>query len=470
MANTHPNRRWSAAGALLVLLAALRLTGVEATATSTPTPVSPIRHIVLIDQENHSFDNVLGRFCADVADGNIQRPGADMACDGATTATLADGQVMDLPRARDVVPYIIHNVASQQTAINGGKMNGFTEVGGCGAASPIPYACFPQYYPSQIPNIAALASTYTVSDHTFEFRSTPSWVGHMVLASANADGFIGDNPFAEGQGVITGPGWGCDSHLDAHWSAGQGEPIRSVPACVPDRWGGGPYRASPVRYVPTIFDRLDAAKKTWKIYGGLDDPTQLGSGYGWAICPTFFECLGSSQADNLVPASSIIADARAGSLPNYSIVTPTAKNSQHNSFSMAVGDNWIGSVIDAIQHGPEWSSTAIFITWDDCGCFYDHVAPPRPSWGIRVPMLIVSPYARAGFTDTHEASFVSVLAFVEHTFGLLPLNSADASAYDYALSFDLSQEPLGPIKTTRTQVPPAELRRIERHLVTLDPT
>jgi phospholipase C len=469
MADTHPYRRWIAAGAILVLLAALRQAGVKATATSTPTTVSPIRHVVLIDEENHSFDNVLGRFCAEVAAGDIQRPGANMPCDGATTATLANGRVMDLPPARDVVPYVVHNVASQQAAINGGMMNGFTEVGGCGASAPIPYACFPQYYPRQIPNIAALSTAFAVSDHTFEFRSTPSWVGHMVLASANADGFIGDNPFI-GQDAITGPGWGCDSNLDAHWSAGPGEAIRSVPACVPDRAGAGPYRPSPVRYVPTIFDRLDAAQKAWKIYGGLDDPTDLGSGYGWAICPTFFECLGSSQADNLVPAASILADARAGTLPNYSIVTPTAKNSQHNSFSMAVGDNWIGSVIDAIQHGPDWSSTAIFITWDDCGCFYDHVAPPRPSWGIRVPMIIVSPYAKAGFTDTHEASFVSVLAFVEHTFGLLPLNQADASAYDYSFSFDLSQEPLAPVRTTRTHVPAEELRRIERHLVTLDPT
>ncbi|MEA2579963.1 MAG: phospholipase [Actinomycetota bacterium] len=457
-------------GALLLLLAAVRLTEVAAEPPSRAIVNSPIQHIVLIDQENHSFDNVLGKFCSDVAAGTMVRPGADMPCDGATTATLADGKVMALPRARDVVPYVVHNVASQQAAIHGGTMDGFESVGGCGSDAPIPYGCFPQYYPSQIPNVTRLASAFTVSDRTFEFRSTPSWVGHMVLASAEADGFVGNNPVASGKSKVLGPGWGCDSLLDANWSSGAGQPLQLVPACVPDRSGAGPYRTSPVRYVPTIFDRLDTANRTWKIYGGLDDPNQLGSGYGWAICPTFYECLGSKQSDNLVPASSIIGDAQAGTLPSYSIVTPTAKNSQHNSFSMTVGDNWIGDVVEAIEHGPDWSSTAILITWDDCGCFYDHVAPPQRSWGIRVPMIIVSPYAKAGYTDTHPASYISVLALVEHTFGLAPLNNADATAYDYAGSFDRSRALLRPVKMVRTQVPASELRRIAKHLVTLEPT
>ena len=438
---------------------------------ASPRPLdSPIRHIVLIDEENHSFDNVLGKFCADVASGAIVRPGAGMACAGATSATLADGSVMPLPVARDVVPYIVHDVSSQQAAIDGGKMDGFAEVGGCGPSAPVPYGCFGQYSASQIPNITALANAFAVSDHTFEFRSTPSWVGHMVLASATVDGFVGNNPTATGRVHGIGPGWGCDSHLDANWSSSPGGPLQSVPACVPDSTGAGPYRPSPVRYVPTIFDRLDAANRSWKIYGGLSGAEHLGSGYGWTICPTFFECLGSSQANNVVPAASILADARQGTLPSYSIVTPTASNSQHNSFSMAVGDNWIGKVVGAIEEGPDWSSTAIFITWDDCGCFYDHMPPPRPSWGIRVPMIVVSPWAKAGFTDTKDATFISVLAFAEHTFGLTPLNKADARVYDFQNVFDFSQTPVTPVAMTTQHVPRSELRHIAKHLSTLGVT
>jgi len=129
---------------------------------------------------------------------------------------------------------------------------------------------------------------------------------------------------------------------------------------------------------------------------------------------------------------------------------------------MSLGDNWIGSVVSAVENGPEWSSTAIFATWDDCGCFYDNVLPPA-GFGIRVPMVIVSPYAIAGYTDSTDASFASLLAFTEHTFGLDPLSSLDAAAYDYSNSFDYGQRPLGPVPMVRTKVPPSELRWLRLH-------
>jgi phospholipase C len=129
---------------------------------------------------------------------------------------------------------------------------------------------------------------------------------------------------------------------------------------------------------------------------------------------------------------------------------------------MRLGDNWIGQAVSAIENGPDWRSTAIFITYDDCGCFYDHVAPPAGR-GIRVPMVIVSPYARAGFTDSTTATFSGMLAYIEHTFGLAALASADAAAYDFRNAFDYSQSPLPPIPLGRTPVPRAELRRIAAH-------
>ena len=130
---------------------------------------------------------------------------------------------------------------------------------------------------------------------------------------------------------------------------------------------------------------------------------------------------------------------------------------------MAVGDNWIGQVVSAIQSGPDWASTAIFITYDDCGCFYDHVPPPNSEWGIRVPMVIVSPYARAGYTDSNDATYASMLAFAEGTLGLTPLNNTDATAYNYSNAFDYTQPPLlAPLRPTDTHISRRERLKVRR--------
>jgi phospholipase C len=232
-------------------------------------------------------------------------------------------------------------------------------------------------------------------------------------------------------------------------------------------------------YVPTIFDRLDAVRLSWKIYGGSGGPgiATGPSGYSWTICPTFWECLGSSQAQRLVPNSDVFTDAKNGTLPAVSFVTPISFYSEHQPASVSAGDNWVGSVVSAIMASPDWSSTAIFLTWDDCGCFYDHVNPLQynSDWGVRVPMIIMSPYVRAGFTDSSPATFVSMLAFIEHTFGLAPLNPCatvgkrdrtctdDANAYDYSNAFDFAQAPLAPVGMTRTSVSSVEQRWIAAH-------
>ncbi|MDP9226357.1 MAG: hypothetical protein M3P18_21455, partial [Actinomycetota bacterium] len=165
---------------LFALIAVSRLGGgVAADAASA----SPIRHVVILIQENHSFDNVLGKLCLQVARGAIVRPGANDLCDGASDATLSDGTVLDpIPRSADYGMDVAHNVQGQRRAIDGGSMDGFDALGGCGPATG--YACVSGYAPTQIPNLAALAERFTISDRTFEFKTTPSWAGHMVLASA----------------------------------------------------------------------------------------------------------------------------------------------------------------------------------------------------------------------------------------------------------------------------------------------
>ncbi|MDP9329997.1 MAG: hypothetical protein M3P11_05065 [Actinomycetota bacterium] len=423
---------------------------------TTQTSVTPIQHVVVIDQENHSFDDTLGKLCAEITNGTIT--GHDQ-CDGATEGTISSGRVIPLAQEPDIVPGLGHGIAFQRNAIDGGKMDRFDRISGCSSSGG--FACYAQFDPEQIPNLAALATTYVISDRTFEFATSPSWAGHMVLASATQDGFDGDNPQQSTFTSTIGPGWGCDSYKDANWWNGSQYVL--VPSCVPDQSGMGPYRESPVPYVPTIFDRLDAAGLTWKIYGGAKGPDTSITPYGWTICPTFYECLASSQSSNMVNVSTVTTDAQAGDLPSLSLVMPIGSNSQHNHTSMAVGDNWLGQVVSAIEGGSDWSSTAIFITYDDCGCFYDHVPPPSPDIGIRVPMVIISPYAKPGFTDSNTATYMSMLAFTEHTFGLPPLTSADGTAYGYSDAFDYSQTLRPGPKMLTTHVSKRELAYIAAH-------
>ncbi len=435
--------------------------GLRASSVVRAAPAtSPIQHIVVIDQENHSFDNVLGAFCAQVDGGQILHD----PCDGATTGVLPSGRVIPLSQAADLVPNIAHGVSSQAKAINNGAMNGFAKISGCGAATG--YACYSQFDPTQIPNVEAVAQQFALSDRTFEFSDTPSWGGHLILASATLDGFSGDNPT---KGPQFGPGWGCDSYHLARWW--DGTQYILVPSCIPDINGNGPFEPSPVLYVPTIFDELDAAGLAWKIYGGNGLSHGPGNGYRWTICPTFYECLGGPQGSHLVAADQVMTDAAAGTLPSFSIVTPEDFNSQHNGESMATGDNWLGQVLGALMASPEFSSTAIFLTWDDCGCFYDHVPPPVTGWGIRVPMIIISPYAKPGYTDSTNANYLSLLAYTEHTFGLAPLTSDDASAYDYSGAFNYAQPPTPFVPMVASPVARSELRWIAAHPIDpSDPT
>jgi phospholipase C len=447
----------------LVLVFPATIVGSPITAEgSLPTP---IRHVVIIDQENHSFDNVLGWLCLQLnrCQGPMRLP------DGTPVGLIHDGTTIALPPAEDIVPRTPHNHDAQVLAVDGGRMDSFDLMvegtANCNQASG--YSCYQAYRPNQIPNLAALGTNFVIADHTFQSDVAASWGSHLGLVAGSMDGFYGDNPTATG----TGSGWGCDSNRDALWTPpGGGAPIFQ-PSCVPDpslagRPYGGAYRATQVQWVPTIMDRLDAAQLPWKIYAGK--PAQKGqggfqsTGYQWATCPSFADCLYTAQANNVFDSTKILVDAAAGQLPALSIVTPTLDKSQHNTVSMKLGDNWIGQVLEALESSPEWSSTAVFITYDDCGCFYDHVAPP-PGLGVRVPMVIVSPFARRAFTDSNVASYASLLAFTEYVFGLSPLATSDASAYNFLGSFDFTHANLSAVPMVTSSVSAEEQNYIKAH-------
>ena len=435
---------------------------------------TPVKHVVVIYLENHSFDNVLGFWC----DANPGRcPDGGMP----SSVKLSDGTLVTPSTTPDTVPQIDHTVASQIAAIDGGKMDGWQNIlnGTCDAATG--YQCISGYQPAHLPNITALAKSFAISDETFSFADSPSWAGHMALVAASTDSFYGDNP-VPAKGVKPKPGWGCDSNLVADWAAPPGgPPIQYVPSCVPDYSlglpNGGAFRPTPASYVPTIMDRLDASVAstlTWKIYGAIKGAT----GYGtWDICPTFAECLDTSQDTHLVPDKQFTADAAAGTLPSFSVVTPGGADeldSCHNGTSMTACDNWVGSLVGALEKSPDWTSTVAFITWDDCGCFYDQVAPPTEPDGTqegpRVPLIIVSRYAIAGFTDRTPTTFAGILAYTENIFGLKPLNANDAGAYDFHNAFNYGQAPLRAVRMVTRPLPPSAKRIRLTPALARDPT
>lgn len=415
---------------------------------------SPIKHVVVLYLENHSFDSILGFWCRNHP---ARCPQGGMPA----KVELSNGATVTPTVAPDVVPGVNHSVKGQQAAIDGGKMDGWWKLGGCAPSTH--YACISGYQPSRIPNAISLATHFAISDNTFSMADSPSWGGHMYAVAASLDHFTGDNP-VPAQGVTAGPGWGCNSNKVTPWVSPKGV-TKMIPSCVPDfKLGlanGGAFRSTPAKFIPTIMDRLHGKGLSWKIYG---QPTPSNSnGYIWDTCPTFAECLDTNQANNNVPATSFVSVAKAGNLANFSVITPggaDAKNSEHNGNSMTSGDNWVGQIASAIMNGPEWNSTALFITWDDCGCFYDQVAPgmnpdgtPR---GPRAPLIIISPFAKAGFTDKNVTTFAGILAFTEHNFGLTALSTNDAKAYAFAKAFNFAQAPLRPVPMVNRPAPPGE--------------
>jgi phospholipase C len=445
-------RRWAAVSLAVALPVAGLAVGSMAT-TATAQGATPIKHIVVLYMENHSFDNVLGFWC----DQHKSR-----CPDGAmpSKVALSNGAVIKPAVDPDIVPGVNHNVASQLAGMNikGGvpRMNGWENIKGCDAADK--YRCVSGYKPSQVPNLTSLAGQFAMSDMTFSMGDSPSWGGHLYAAMASLDGFLGNNPVpAPG---TTDTGWGCNHTSVTPWISPTGHE-KWIPSCVPDPSlpvaNGGAFEPTPASWAPTIFDRLDAAGLSWRIYNGQS----RASFQGWAICPSLADCWYTAQRKDVTGTNTFRRAAAAGKLPAYSVIAPGAGNtiySQHNGFSMTAGDNWIGQIAHEVMTSPEWSSTVLFITYDDCGCFYDQVPPginpDGTRQGPRSPLVIVSPYAKPGYTDTTPTTFAGILTYVEQTFGLKPLGANDAQAYPFTNVFNYSQRPLRAVRMVTRPLPP----------------
>jgi phospholipase C len=282
----------------------------------------------------------------------------------------------------------------------------------------------------------SLANQYVLADRMFQSNIGPSYPAHQYLIagySANAS----ENP--NGIDYSSTP-WGCDA------SAGT-----TVALAAPNGQDSpGPY---PCFDYPTIADEISAKGLTWRYYTQAM-VTSGDAGQQWSAFDAVRHIrYGSAWANVITPSSQILQDGQAGNLPDVTWVTPTLRDSDHSGSGSATGPQWVASIVNAIGGSSAWNSTAIFITWDDWGGWYDHVPPSQldvMGLGMRVPLIVVSPYAKRGYVSHVQHEFGSILKFVEKANDLPSLGQTDARSDDLLDCFDFTQAPraYAPVKAT----------------------
>ncbi len=414
---------------------------------SAPHPAtSPIKHVVFLVKENRTFDNYFGKF-----------PGAN----GATTGKLSDGGTVTLGKMPDkVTPDISHAWAAAVTAYDDGGMDHFDLIAGAiGGANN-----YVQATEADIPNYWALAREFALSDNFFSSLHGPSFPNHLYTIAAQSGG-IEDNPGR--QATVDAPKVGgcptattCPDPGEAGLEPDNVTPLnqrRGVWGCDADPkervamldQEGVIEEIYPCLDFPTLGDELTNANVSWKMYapavGAYDGGFQGSGGYIWTVYDAIRHIRSSPEwKDHVVTTEQFVVDARAGNLPSVSWISTPSSVSEHPPSSTCVGENWTLSLLQAIADGPDWNDTAVFITWDDFGGFYDHVAPTQIDkfgLGFRVPLLVVSPYTKKGYIDHTQAEFSSVLKFIETNFTLPPLTDRDKNTVDMTQLFDFTQAP-----------------------------
>jgi phospholipase C len=422
--------RTIAAGLIAVLL------GIAAACTSTPSPAVPsasgptevstsptspkpipdglskIDHVIFVVQENRSFDHYFGTFPG--ADGIPMENGKPTVC---APDPALNGRC--LPPYHD--PYQVnygggHSHPKSVIDVDGGKMDGFIRSVVEGPNFCAEHAFAPQckrltgplgqpgamgwHDAREIPNYWAYAEHFTLQDHMFAPADSWTLPSHLFLVSA----------WSATCPDITDP-MSCrsDINLDGviqQQRKGPQEPI---------------YAWTDITYL------LHKADVSWAYYVGngtcVDDCQKGVAPHGTVPSqnplPGFATVHLDGQLGNVREHPEYFRAAASGHLPSVSWVMPGRGYSEHPPLSIRPGQAWVTKVINAAMQGPDWGSTAIFLTWDDWGGFYDHVAPPRVDgngYGIRVPGLVISPYARQGYIDHQTLSFDAYLKFIEDRF------------------------------------------------------
>lgn len=374
--------------------------------------LAKIEHVVFLIKENRSFDTYFGTF-----------PGAD----GATWGRNSRGPIR-LGRTPDRTPYDIgHTWQDTIVAMDGGKMDKFDLIQKNGNVNGymLPYT---QLTEKEIPNYFAYAKNFVLADRMFSSLTGPSFPNHLYTVAAQSGGVVGiPLPTRDDDQRVT---WGCDSEEGQNVLVLQKEgDMIPVPPCFDFQ---------------TLADSLEAHQISWKYYA----PGQGEFGYQWSTLDAIRHIrMGPLWEKRVISDNQFVPDALNGRLPAVSWLV-TGEASDHPPKSTCVGENWTVKQLNALMQGPDWKSTAVFLTWDDYGGFYDHVPPPkvdRYGLGPRVPLIIISPYARKGLITHTVYEFSSFLAFAEKRFGLPPLTNRDTHASAMLDSFNFDQDPLPPL-------------------------
>lgn len=331
---------------------------------------SPISKIVILLQENHTFDNYFGTYPA--ADGTLGKglrlpisKGGPPAVGPAHSPTLTPTELN-------------HNWNAAHADYDGGKMDGFVYTEGNEAT----LAFFDR---SDLPRYWAAADHYVLCDRYFTSAMTESAPNHLFLVAGTCGGIV-------------------DNH---------------VPAAL---------------LIPPIFAQLDAHGVSWKVYGFTNYYESF----------EYVQQTPGAKA-RFSPGNRFASDLANGALADVSWIIGSPGGSEHPPANVQIGQNGVADgVINPLGKSPYWPNLALFVTWDDYGGFYDHVAPPQVDafgYGFRVPCLIISPYARQGFVDHVVNDHTSILKFVETQYSLNPLSTRDALANNLSEAFDFSAPP-----------------------------
>ena len=432
--------------ALSLLSGVIALSGCSSTVGTTapvPTgsnnPSSSIQHVVIIFQENRSFNNLFMNF-----------PGAETATTGKCKEfdpqgyppVCKGGQIVTLKpislkigtpeQGKDIE----HGHRAFKVEYDGGKMDGFGSLyESTTGAGGRPARTFPYSYVSrkEVQPYWDMASQYTLADHMFSTATTDSFVAHQEIIAGttalNSHESLTDTP--------SNFPWGCD--------APKGTVTHVLFKTGVERYDG-PFPC--FAQYKTMADVLDAAHVSWNYYVESFDSSSPDfdfSGYVWDAYDAIKAVRHGADWKNVrMPNTTIFRDIKGGKLAQVSWVIPNILNSDHPASGSKTGPSWVTAVVNAIGRSQYWKNTAVIVMWDDWGGFYDPVPPPQldyTSLGFRVPMIVISPYAKRHYVSKTQYEFGSILRFIEENFGAGSLGSTDVRANSIGDVFDFSQPP-----------------------------
>ncbi len=375
--------------------------------------IHKIQHVVMIIQENRSFDSYFGTYPG--ADGIPMKHGRPAVCLRAAGFNQCQHPFHDRRDRNGGGP---HDQAGAIADIDGGRMNGFLAASVnvrslCPSASASMCAPYedPRYVlgyhnGADLPNYWAYARNFVLQDHMFESNASGSLPAHLFMLSEwsarctrsqdpmSCSNDIGDPQKAPGKPNKRPPlyAWTDLTYLLHQHQVSWGYYVfaGSEPDCESD----AALVCAPVHQAPRT--------------PGI-----------WNPLPYFATVREDSELGRIHSLSRFFVDAKAGTLPAVSWIIPNATVSEHAPYRISAGQTYVTGLINAIMRSPDWNSTAIFLAWDDWGGFYDHVPPPvvdGNGYGIRVPALVISPYARKGFVDHQLLSFDAYVKFIEDDF------------------------------------------------------